>query len=345
MFSLMHAFASTASDRAHPPLSGQAGRAASGGKRIRQGWLVMLLLLGALLSGCSNPPQETAFVPPTLAPTHTASATPLPTSTLTPVPTHTASPTPTDTATPTPTETPTPLPSPTWATAGPGEVTAPILLYHHIGESSVDSRYYVSAQVFQQQMAKLKALGYETLTAANLAKVIMQGGRLPARPVVVTFDDGDLDVYENAFPILKELGFVATMYVVSNYMNQPNFISSAQLKELAEAGWEIGSHSSNHTDLTLNHDLFYHEMIQSRLDIESAVGVEVSTFAYPYGRIDPDVLAKTFDYGYLAGMGLGTMVTHSPNTIYYLSRQEVQSTYSMDKFSTLLPWNAPPGEP
>lgn len=309
------------------------------------GRLTLCLLLMLVLVGCSPAVQPTTWTPPTLAPTSSITPAPTFTPTFTPTLTPTASPSPTGTLTPTPPHTPTLVPSPTWMPAGPGEVTVPILLYHHVGTSDLNSRYYIAPEVFERQMRQLKNWGCQTITAAQLADVIQHGGGLPERPVVITFDDGDLDVYENAFPILKELGFVATMYVVASYMDQPNFINTDQLKTLAKAGWEIGSHSSNHADLTLNYNLFYQELYQSREIIEAAVGVEVRTFAYPYGRVDPTVLAKTRDYGYTAGMGLGTSTTHSPYTIYYLSRREVQSSYSLEEFSALFPWNTQPGEP
>jgi peptidoglycan/xylan/chitin deacetylase (PgdA/CDA1 family) len=282
--------------------------------------------------------ENTAWLPPTLVPSQTATASLSPSATSSPTLTNTATATPTETPIPTSTATATPVPTPTWETFGPGEVTAPILLYHHIADNETGNRYYISPKTFEQQMLKLKELGYQTITASQLAEVILHGGTLPPRPVVITFDDGDLDVIENAYPILKELGFVATMYVVSNYMDQPNFLSSSQLRELAEAGWEIGSHSSNHLDLTLNYGLFYQEMNLSRQDIEKKVGVRIRTFAYPYGKVDQKVMAKLSEYGYQAGMGLGTSVNHSLYTIFYLSRQEVQSTYSMESFITLLPW-------
>lgn len=309
--------------------------------------MLFLLFIPLLLSGCGALTQapQTFWKPPTLVPSPSASPVPTSTATQSPSATPTSSPTPTETATPLPSETPTLTPTPTWEPAGPGEVTAPILLYHHIGENAANNRYYISPQVFEKQMQELKNWGYQTITAAYLAEVILQGGSLPGRPVVITFDDGDLDVFENAFPILDELGFVATMYVVSNYMDQPNYISTEQLQQLAQAGWEIGSHSSNHYDLTLNYGLLYQELYQSRQDIETRVGVQVSTFAYPFGKVDPNVFAKTRDYGYAAGMGLGTSVEHSLYTVYYLSRQEVQSAYDLDAFSTLLPWKPQPNEP
>ncbi len=310
--------------------------------------VLLLAVPMLLLSACATfaQVQEVGWRPPTLVPTAIPSATltPLPTATSTPLPTATPTdtPTPLPTETPTPTDTPLPTATPTWAPAGPGNVTVPILLYHHIAEIGYSNRYYVSPQVFREQMQRLRDGGYVTLTANELANVIRNGGSLPARPVVITFDDGDLDVYQNAFPVLQDLGFKATLYVVSSYMGANGYISPEQLQELAQAGWEIGSHSMMHLDLTLNHTLLTRELYQSKKDIEAAAGTQVTTFAYPFGRIDLLVVEKTRDFGYIAGMGLGEQVEQGPNTIYYLSRREVQADYDLSAFAALFPWNIQP---
>ena len=85
-------------------------------------------------------------------------------------------------------------------------VTAPILLYHHIAPPVDDNRYYVAPEVFKTQMEDLVASGYTAISMATLVKVMNDGGPLPDRPIVITFDDGNVDVYQNAFPVMKSLG-------------------------------------------------------------------------------------------------------------------------------------------
>jgi peptidoglycan/xylan/chitin deacetylase (PgdA/CDA1 family) len=199
----------------------------------------------------------------------------------------------------------------------------------------------VAPETFRQQMQALRDWGYTSITASYLAQVIQSGGDLPARPFVITFDDGNLDIYSNAFPIMQELGFVGTFYIVADYLDSYNHVDAAQLQEMAAAGWEIGSHSMTHVDLTDNHALLSQEIEQSRTVLENTLGVPVRTFAYPFGARDDYVKDWTRDVGYLAGMGLGTYYTHTPETLFYLSRIEVYASYDMAAFSALIPWTQP----
>mgnify|MGYP001043020790 FL=1 len=300
------------------------------------------------VQGLFNPTQTYAvFMPPTQAlasPSEAAaSLTPQPSATLQPSHTPGPSATPTVTASPTP---PPPTPSPTWAWTKAGQaVTVPILLYHHIASDSGSSRYYVSVENFRQQMKALHNWGYTSITPSYLANVLMHGGELPARPVIISFDDGNLDVYSNAFPIMQKYGFVGTFYIVANRVGAYNLVNAEQLKEMAAAGWEIGSHSMTHMTLTTDYSQVRNEILQSRLTLEAAVGVPVRSFAYPFGLADEYIGDKTEEYGYTSGMGLGTLNEHTLGSLFYLSRREVQYGYDMNAFATLLPWTQPPKTP
>jgi peptidoglycan/xylan/chitin deacetylase (PgdA/CDA1 family) len=107
---------------------------------------------------------------------------------------------------------------------------------------------------------------------------------------------------------------------------------------MADDGWEIGSHAMSHVDLTTDYSIARYEILQSRLTLEEATGEPVNTFAYPYGKTDEFVTNKVSEYGYRAGMGLGSSYEHTLGTLFYLSRIEVQGDYSFSKFSSLLPW-------
>jgi peptidoglycan/xylan/chitin deacetylase (PgdA/CDA1 family) len=101
-------------------------------------------------------------------------------------------------------------------------------------------------------------------------------------------------------------------------------------------GWEVGSHSETHVDLTQNPDVVSHEELQSRLDLEEATGAPVMTFAYPFGLTNDYVTRMAQESGYVAAVGLGTSVRHTWNTLYYLSRREVQGNYILKQFVGLL---------
>jgi peptidoglycan/xylan/chitin deacetylase (PgdA/CDA1 family) len=225
----------------------------------------------------------------------------------------------------------------TWNPAG--LVIAPILLYHHIGDVGYSNRYYVSPDTFREQMQALHDWGYSTITPSDLVNVLINGGELPSRPVVITFDDGNLDVYQNAFPIMQEMGFVGAFYIVANRLESNGYVNVGQLQEMAAAGWEIGSHGMSHIDLTIDYSVVRLEVLQSRLTLEDAIGVPVKTFAYPFGLADSFVYEKVSEYGYRAGMGLGSSYQHTLGTLFYLSRREVHGDYNLTNFAALLPWS------
>src|SRR5215208_3396144 len=105
------------------------------------------------------------------------------------------------------TSTATLVPTPNWIVDGPGDVTIPILLYHHVATSDTDHRYYVSPEQFEQEIKALSDWGYSTITVRMLVQAISSGCELPPHPIMITFDDGHLDIYANAFPIMQKYGF------------------------------------------------------------------------------------------------------------------------------------------
>lgn len=222
---------------------------------------------------------------------------------------------------------------------GPGKILAPILLYHQIGYSNLsDNPYYVSPEQFENQMQLLKAWGYQSITVSQLANALLNGAQLPIRPIVLTFDDGDENTFSAAFPVLQKYNFVATAYIVCNYIGATNYMTKNQIKALSEAGWEIGSHSLSHIDLTKDPKRREAEIIQSREYLETLLKLPVSTFAYPFGAYDDSSIGYVKNAGYIAAVGLGPDEWQGPNNIFYLYRQDIQGSYDLDKFTKLLPW-------
>lgn len=257
-------------------------------------------------------------------------------------PTATQTGTPTLTATWTSTFTPSLTPTATWAFQPAGEVTCPILLYHHIDGPDAapgnGTRYSVSSSDFEAQMSALRDWGYTAIPISLLVRAITVGAELPPRPVVLTFDDGYTDVYNYAYPIMQKYGFVGVVYIIAGYMGGAGYMTPEQIQELASHGWEVGSHSMTHAHLPAVPDRLTEEGSASRALLKSTLGVEVNTFAYPYGEIDPNVVEKIAKYGYTAAVGLGVQDTNGMRSLFYLSRIEVRNGTSLEDFAALLPW-------
>lgn len=219
----------------------------------------------------------------------------------------------------------------------PGDVIAPIFLYHHVSDQEKINRYAVSVSQFRQQMDLLDHLGYKTITIAQLETAISDGAYLPEKPMIITFDDGAEDIFSTAYPIMKAHGYSGTLYIVGNYLDANEYLSVGEIKEMHEMGWEIGSHSMTHANLNQTPSLS-NEIFKSRKVISERTGIAINSFAYPFGIYNDFLAKKVITYGYKTAVGLGWSYNHSPDSIYYLSRIEIKHTLPLYDFNAKLPW-------
>ena len=124
-----------------------------------------------------------------------------------------------------------------------------ILEYHKVNDRTKDD-YTVSTKDFAEQMDALQADGYTTVSVLDFLRAKKGKQKLPEKPVVVSFDDGYSDNYTEALPILEERGMKATVFMVTNDVGLPGYLSWDQLHEMEKRGVELGSHTANHLPLT-----------------------------------------------------------------------------------------------
>lgn len=256
---------------------------------------VGLIALGSDDSDPLAAVTSTATRRPTFTPTQSPTASPTPTppanKTNTPAPVTPATPSPTSTrgVTATPTITPTPRPVPQHV---------PILMYHYLSAPPADADAIrrdlsISPEQFAEHLAYLRQAGYQTISMEQLAYAIKGVIQLPARPIVITFDDGHRDHYENAFPILKKNGFTATFFIFTQPIdtNNVDYLSWDMVKEMHQAGMEFGSHSYRHLDMRQREvDFLVYEIVGSSEAIALRTGEPVRFFSYPAGRYDELVI-------------------------------------------------------
>lgn len=162
-------------------------------------------------------------------------------------------------------------------------IDIPVLNYHKV--DNLNHALSVSPVEFNEQMQYLYDSGYHTITPDQLISYLKYGSALPAKPILITFDDGYLDNFTNAYPILKKYGYTATIFIVSSFIDHDKrFMTWAQIKEMQGDGFVFGSHTANHIPLTqLSPDKALEELTVSRDEIAQHLGEPPRYFAYPTG--------------------------------------------------------------
>jgi peptidoglycan/xylan/chitin deacetylase (PgdA/CDA1 family) len=190
-----------------------------------------------------------------------------------------------------------------------------VLCYHAVSER-FPAALSVTPAAFERQLALLSRAGYRGATFQEAV------GARSGRVAAVTFDDAYLSVLELAKPMLDEVGFPATVYAPTAYLDTPQRplrwdgieqwhggeherellpLSWDQLGELAEAGWEVGSHTRTHPHLTqIDDEALRGELVESRATVEERMGRPCATLAYPYGDYDERVVQAAGAAGYAA---------------------------------------------
>lgn len=212
------------------------------------------------------------------------------------------------------------------------KIRIPVLNYHSI---TVDpgNRATITPEKFEEQMRYLAENGYTTLTLQQFSDLLEGKETPPDKPVLLTFDDGYADNYEHAYPLLKKLGFHATLFMSVGMVEDGYFLNWEQLKEMREAGWDIQPHGITHPHLPrLNKEKQSHEILEARRLIEKQLGAKADVFCYPYGEFNKTTISileeNEFRYAFTIEQGM----TESDQHPLKLKRIFVNGEESLDKW-------------
>jgi len=187
-------------------------------------------------------------------------------------------------------------PQPDWQ---PHTGPVPILEYHVLGAPAADAPYpelYVSRPDFHRQMNWLDEHGYQAVTLEAVEDAWYHGGTLPARPVVISFDDGYRPQFTYALPELRKHGWPGVL----NLKAEGSDLYESNVRAMIGAGWELAAHTIDHSDLTtLDAAQLKRETAGARQILRREYGVPVKDFCYPAGRFDPTVIAAVEAAGYV----------------------------------------------
>jgi peptidoglycan/xylan/chitin deacetylase (PgdA/CDA1 family) len=198
----------------------------------------------------------------------------------------------------------------------------PILEYHVLGAPAADVPYpelYVSRPDFHRQMNWLDQHGYQAVTLEEVEEAWYDGASLPAKPVVISFDDGYRPQFTYALPELRRHGWPGVL----NLKAEGSDLYESNVKAMIAAGWELAAHTIDHADLTtLGAAELKRETAGAREILRRQYGVPVKDFCYPSGRFDPTVIAAVETAGYVTATTEipGEAERHAP---YELARFEI----------------------
>ena len=221
----------------------------------------------------------------------------------------------------------------------------PVLMYHAFTETGERDRFVAPARSFSRQMKLLKALRYRTISLEQLAQALRQGAPLPRRSVAITIDDGYTDSFEIARPILRRLGFSATLFPVSGMLGTGSdwnsegaakdreILSPDQVRQLRGEGFDVGAHTRSHCRLpALTEEQATEEVEGSRADLEGVLGAPVATFAYPYGEFDDAAVGIVGRAGFAGACTTQTRICRPGDDPLRIPRLEIMGSDTIRNF-------------
>ncbi|MEV6737721.1 polysaccharide deacetylase family protein [Streptomyces sp. NPDC051104] len=223
----------------------------------------------------------------------------------------------------------------------------PILMYHSVATAPNEATRALSVapEAFREQMALLADLKFTPVTTADLARSWREGGPLPERPVLITFDDGYEGVHRHALPVLARHGFASTLFVSTGWIRGAHHIGGGldtmldwhQVRDLVDAGVEIGGHSHTHPQLDqLPDDALWFELLRCKEIIADELGARPVSFAYPYGYSSRRVRRIVREAGFGQSLAVGNALARRRQGPYALQRVTARRTTGAEEFERLV---------
>src|SRR4030067_2362941 len=234
-----------------------------------------------------------------------------------------------------------------------------ILMYHMISKTDhpQEKRYALSPERFKRQMSYLKYMGYTPIRLDKLYEYLVnKTDGLPHKPIVITFDDGYFDNYENALPVLKELNYPATVFIVSGFVGKTtqwmrvngfperSLMGWHEIEETRKYGITIGSHTLSHPRLVfLGYEDTRKEIEGSKKLLEDKLGMPTEHFAYPYGDMNSSVVEMVKEAGYKTACTTRSGFNSENVSMFELRRLEIYGTDSLWQFAIKLTYGTNDG--
>lgn len=203
----------------------------------------------------------------------------------------------------------------------------PILMYHYVEYvadpgDTIRKSLNIVPFVFEAQLKTLINAGYNFITPSELSQMLAGKEEIPPKPIILSFDDGYQDFYQNVFPLLKKYNVKAVEYVISGFVEKPDFMHPGQIQEIATSGAvEVGSHTVHHLQLAhMSKKEAKLEIEESKIQLEKMIGQPVVSFAYPSGSFDLQAEKLVSDAGYTSAVSTVPGIIATDQNKFFLYR-------------------------
>ena len=186
----------------------------------------------------------------------------------------------------------------------------PILCYHRIRDwSTSDSKkaedYIVPVDNFREQMKFLADNGYHTILPDQLYDYLLKGITLPSKPIMISFDDSHVEQYGFARAEMNKYGFKGVYFIMTVSLGRPGYMTKDQVKQLADEGNIIGSHTWNHSNVNnYSGEDWITQIDKPSQQLEKITGTPIKYFAYPFGLWDKEAIEQLKQRGFKAAFQL-----------------------------------------
>ena len=207
----------------------------------------------------------------------------------------------------------------------------PILCYHQIRDwTARDSKgakdYIIPVAAFKAQMKMLADSGYHSIQPDQLYAYLTTGAPLPPKPIMLTFDDTDLDQFTIARPTLAQYGYKGVYFVMTVSLGRPRYMTKAMVKQLADEGNQIGSHTWDHHNVKKYQGQDWVTQIDKPTKtLEDITGKKIKYFAYPFGLWNPPAFPELKQRGFVAAFSLAEK--RDPQEPLFTIRRIIASGY------------------
>ena len=211
----------------------------------------------------------------------------------------------------------------------------PVLAYHRIGDTI--GHLTTRPDKFEEDLTRLQEMGYETISLDTFRKFLVDSNtEMPTKPIMITFDDGYLDNFLNAYPLLRKYGMTASFYIITSLVGEEDRLAVGHIREMAANGMSIGSHTVSHRSLgEMGPEEATNELVLSRAYLEGMLQRSVEFVAYPKGSYNGSTGPLAYGAGYCGGFSIQPG-TCTRNTNPFVLRRIPIFSYDRDIQMTMI---------